>query len=524
VYGQVETGYDYPERGRGAVRPGKLARRWMIALIVGILAGAAIMLQVKGWWTLGSEAGGACGSGDNGVSYGACPRGITPALVLSFIVGFGAVPAALVLLFRPGWARRGFLVVGAAAGVVAGQALFGLWHGTDLAVAWAAPQDTSSQLSTVGAWTSGGSVIRVRVDEAVSYDAATGAQRWTLPVPGSDVACSVSNDTGTSGSEAIGLIAYGQDSTTCGHVMAVDLATGRQLWADPVPNPSSGNNPTGVLALAGSTAIVLTDEGIIGVDAQSGAQRWTASPPSDCSFQQVDGSGASTIAIAACAGSFWVVSLDPASGKAAWQYHVTEPSDSYQFQVLSVSPAVINDDLTGPRGPSTVRVFGPGGAVTATFPVSGIPDSAARGPLTLNTASTDGFGVPDLIAGGVLVGVASDDSDHFAMVAFSLSSGQRQWVTPLPDEVHDVTPGGGTASGQVVLVDESDPAYSLEEASVATGKLTSLGYFGQQALQSGDSGLYTAAGSGGTYYVIVNQDGSGDNPPAAGIRAPVVKG
>ena len=49
----------------------------VLALIVGFLAGAAIMLQVKGWGTLAGEAGGACGSSSQGVSYGACPRGIT---------------------------------------------------------------------------------------------------------------------------------------------------------------------------------------------------------------------------------------------------------------------------------------------------------------------------------------------------------------------------------------------------------------------------------------------------------------
>src|ERR1700749_1566000 len=108
VYAQAEIGEDYPRPGRplGAISPGKLARRLIIALIVGVLAGAAIMLQVKGWGTLSSEAGGACGSGDHGVSYGACPRGITPALILSFVIGLPAVPAALVLLFRKGWARR----------------------------------------------------------------------------------------------------------------------------------------------------------------------------------------------------------------------------------------------------------------------------------------------------------------------------------------------------------------------------------------------------------------------------------
>ena len=64
MYGQAEIGDDFPQRGiprvtQGRVRPGKLARRWILALIIGVLAGMAIMLQIKGWGTLASEAGGA---------------------------------------------------------------------------------------------------------------------------------------------------------------------------------------------------------------------------------------------------------------------------------------------------------------------------------------------------------------------------------------------------------------------------------------------------------------------------------
>jgi outer membrane protein assembly factor BamB len=509
---QAEVGYDYVERRQDRGRAGKLARRLILALVVGALAGLAIMLQVKGWGTLAGEAGGACGTSDQGVSYGACPRGITPALIISFLIGLPAVPAAIVLLLRKDWARRGLLAVGAVGGVLAGQSLFSIWHGTDLAIAWTAPSDSSSQLSTVGAWASGGSLIRVRVDEAVSYDAATGAQQWTLPMPGVDVACGVS---GMTSNAAIGLISYGQSSTTCDHVMAVDLATGRRLWSDPVQNPYTGNSPTGGLAVAGGRAIVLTDDGIAGVSAQSGAQQWTLAPPTDCDFQQLAGSGDSAVAIAACDASYYVVSIDPATGKAAWQYHVTEPSSSYQFQILSASPVVINDDLTGPRGTSTVRVFGSAGAVTSDFSVSGI--LLAGGTVALNTASTDGFGVPAVVADGMLVGATASNGGKDAIAGYRLADGKQQWLADTPDEVNDVTLSGS----ELVFVDESDPAYSLEEVGVTTGTLRSLGYFTQGVLQSGDSGLY-AVNPG---YLVVNQNGdSSSQPPVAAIKAPAAQG
>jgi outer membrane protein assembly factor BamB len=512
VYRPAEIGYDSPPPGLSRMRPARLARRLVLALVVGFLAGTAIMLQVKGWGTLISEAGGSCGTSSQGVSYGACPRGIAPALVTSFIIGLPSVPAAIALLFMKGWARRGLVAVGVAGGLLAGQSLFGIWHGTDLAVAWAAPHDGSSQLTTVAAWASGESLIRVRVDEAVSYDAMTGAQRWTLTMPGTDVACGVS---GTSSSSAIGLIAYGQDSTSCDHVMAVNLATGRMIWSDPVQNPYSGNAPAGALAIAQDTAVVLTDNGIAGVSAASGAQRWTAAPPAGCSFQQLAASGGSLVALAACTGSFVIVSIDPTTGKAAWQHHVTEPSDSYQFQILSASPVVINDDLTGPRGTSTVRVFGPDGAVTSTFSVAGIP--LGGGTVALNTASTDGFGVPVVVTDGMLAGVTEVNGPGDAIVGYRLADGTRQWLVRTPDEVRDVALSGG----DLVFVDESDPAYSLEEVGVATGTQRSLGYFTQGILQTGESGLYAFGGD----YLVVNSNGSSfSQPPVAAIKAQAVPG
>jgi hypothetical protein len=381
-----------------------------------------------------------------------------------------------------------------------------------LTVAWVAPSDSSSELTTVGAWTSGQSLIRVRVDEAVSYDAATGRKLWALQLPGVDVACSVS---GTSSGSTLALIQYGQDSTNCGNVMAVDLRTGRRLWSDPVQNPYSGNSPTGALAVASGTAIVLTDDAIAGVNGQDGVQKWTLAPPAGCSFQQLAASGASAVAIAACSGSYDVLAIDAATGKAAWQYHVTEPTNSYQFQILAASPVVISDVLTGPRGTSKVRVFGPDGAVTSSFSVSGIP--LAGGSVALDTASTGGFGAPVAVADGMLVGVTGPYGGGDALVGYRLADGKRQWLVDTPDEVHDVTLSGGN----LVFVDQSDPAYSLEEVGVASGTISSLGYFTQAALQTDESGLFASGGD----YLVVNQNGdSSSQPPVAAIKAAAAQG
>jgi outer membrane protein assembly factor BamB len=530
VFGEFKPRYNPPQHGRAAVRPvGHPARRLIIILIVALVTGAllglVIMLQFKGWSALSSEAALGCGSrGGNGP----CSRGIDWAVGWTIPVGSVTVlTVGLLLLIPPSrrWllatgtagrsASAAVLIVGVAGGLLAGQSLFSIWHGTDLSTAWTAPSGSSPDLTTVGAWADARSLVRVRVDQVVSYDGATGLPRWTLPIPGTDVACSASSDTGSDGAGTIGLVMYGSDSGTCDHVMAVDLATGHQAWAAPVQSPASGDSAPGVLGVADGTAVVLTGGAVTGLDARTGAKRWTLT--SRCDFQQLYASGDSAVALAACDGaSYDVVSIDPATGKAAWQYNVTEPSDDYQFQILAASPVVVSDALAGPRSTTEVRVFGPGGAVTATFPVSGIPDPGTSGHLALDIAPTDGFGVPAVIADGTLVGIAQGNDGDSALVSFALSSGKQQWLDPLPDKVHDITAGGSAQPGEVILVDESNPAYSLEEAGLGTGKLRSLGYFRHAALESGDSALYAV----GNDYLVVNLDGSGGNPPVAAITAP----
>jgi outer membrane protein assembly factor BamB len=227
------------------------------------------------------------------------------------------------------------------------------------------------------------------------------------------------------------------------------------------------------------------------------------------------------IALAACytgsstGSSYDVFSLSPATGKPVWDHRVTEPSDTYSSRILSVSPLVISEEGSGPRGTTMVRVLGPDGTQAAGFRVDGI--ILAGAPVALDVQPADGFGPPDFVADGMLVGVTAVNGAQSAVVAYRLSDGQRQWVTTTPDEVHDITVSGGSA----ILVDESDPAYSLESVDLSTGKLRSLGYFPQGVLQSGDSGLYAV----GSSYIIVNQRGDNSGqPPLAAIRVPTAKG
>ena len=123
--------------------------------------------------------------------------------------------------------------------VFAAQALSGGLHAAALRVDWTAPYDAAGSPATEGVWTAGSSVIRVRADQVVSYQAATGRQQWTLAVPRGDVACAVS--AGTS-SATVGFIGYGTAGGACDQLLAVDLGTGQQLWSNGC-SATSGRRP-----------------------------------------------------------------------------------------------------------------------------------------------------------------------------------------------------------------------------------------------------------------------------------------
>jgi len=122
------------------------------------------------------------------------------------------------------------------------------------------------------------------------------------------------------------------------------------------------------------------------------------------------------------------------------------------------------------------------------------------------------------VTDGMLVGATNPSgSGDDAIVGYRLADGRRQFLVDTPDEVNDAALLGR----ELVFVDESDPAYSLEEVDVATGTLRSLGYFTQGVLQSGQSGLYAF----GAVDIVVNTTGdSSGQPPVAAIKAPAAQG
>jgi len=476
-----------------AARSGRFAG-WKVAagvLVLAAVAGAAIVLQVRGWSALEGESGSACGSGS-----AACPRGTVPVLVVSFVAGLAAIPLVIAAVARRPAVNAGVAVVGLAAGVLAAQSLSGWLNGTQLRVDWTAPYDASAALTTEGAWTTGGSLIRVRADEIVGYDAATGRQQWTLPVPAGDVACAVSAETAA----GTGLIGFGTAGGACDHVLAVDLRTGQQLWSRQVAAGWKGDQGTGFVAVGGDAAVVVTAGGVLGYGLRTGAPRWTLLVPGGCSGQTVAAAPRSGVMLAACGRGFDVIDFDLASGRQVWSTRVAEPAPDYQFAILSAAPVVVGDVLPGAPSADHVLVLGAGGTVVSTIPAGG-----------LDTSSYRGFGPEVVVSGGLLAGVTSSSGGHADVVAYRLSDGRRLWQVPMPDDVLGVRQD----AGQLLVIDQSAPAPTLDAIALPGGTRHVIGLIPRGVTGADGTGVYPVGGR----YLVVNLTGRAPVPPVAALSS-----
>ena len=495
-------------------------RKVAFTAVFAVLAGAAVVLQIRGWSTLEGESGGACGTSRTGAVFGACPRGEAGVLIVSFLVGFVSVPCTVVAIVRS--RRIGILAaaIGLTGGVFLGQPLFGWWHGTDLRVDWTARYDSSARLTTEGVWTTDGSLVRVRADQVVSYQAATGRQQWTLAVPGLDVACAVSaqpavqpgtGQPGTgqpgTGQPGVGLIGYGSDGGPCDHVLAVDLGSGRRLWSKQVAADFRGDQGSGFVAAGGDTAVVVTAGRVLGYDLRTGAPRWTRPAPAGCDDQALAAARRSVVALAACDRGFDVIVLDPASGGQLWRTAVPERVSDYQFAILSADPVVVDDLIPGTRQADHVLAFGPDGHLDSSILVSDI--ATPGGPAALDTSYYQGFGPEVVVSGGLLVGVTRSSGGHSDVVAFRLSDGRRQWLVPMPDDVVTIRQDGG----QLLVIDQSGPVPALDAISIRTGSLHAVGFVPRRVFDFADASVYPVGGR----YLVVNLNGRNPVPPIAAV-------
>lgn len=482
----------------GAPPRGRMVRRVVIAVVAGALAGAAVLLQVRGWLAVSAESGGSCGR------FTECPRGTTPVLVGSIVVVLAALPVAVRFLFgRPRFLAL-VTAVAAAAGALAGQQVFTWLHGGDLAVDWSAPYDASDTLKSEGAWTDGPAVIRARLDEVVGYAGATGHADWAYHVPGQDVICTMSAGT----AEHVGLIGYATAGGPCADLVAIDLTSGHQLWSVTVDGAQTGPAPD-LVAVDGGIAAVVTPGAVVGYDVRTGARRWSTPTPAGCSTTQVAADGGQVAGIAECDSGYDVVALTAASGARRWDTTVTERDPHYEVGIVAANPVVVNDMATTGRKTDTERVFGATGQVSATVTASDVdtPD----GPVVLDTDRHVFDAAPvwwTFVDHGLLVGVTKPAGGHSDAVAFGLSDGRRRWLAPLPAGVL----AARDDAGRLLVVADARPSPVLESVSVRDGSTAVVG-----VVPAGVFGDETAIYPSGPGFALVNSTGTDPVAPVSVI-------
>lgn len=230
-----------------------------------------------------------------------------------------------------------------------------------------------------------------------ALNALTGAEVWRYqsynPAPGTyDIGAGVAvSPPGTNGF-ADG-VAYVPSKE--GMFYALDLATGALIWSTRLFTPNStSDGGRSTAALAGTTLVVGTDDGVAALDALTGAVLWTRTDSTKtevlASPAVMGPAGSQVVAVADLGGAVEVLSL--ATGTVLYQYQ----TGGY----VAASPAVSGGNLLVDSSDGYLYDFAAGGgaeagspAVAVTSPTTGADLPAPPGDLLLTGTATDPNGV-----------------------------------------------------------------------------------------------------------------------------------
>ena len=284
-------------------------------------------------------------------------------------------------------------------GPVAVLAQDGIVHGIRLADGhplWSWPGGQS----VYGMWRRGG-LVAVLTDQVSNHarltglDAATGAVRWSLPLPARGLlgGQSLTADGG------LAMAVTGQG------LQVVDLADGRVRWQRRIAASPA-------LTAAGGLVIYGLNGHLTGYDARTGRPRWVVAPgiSPDPAFQLLDGLLLVTSNAAGPSIPNTVTAVVPATGRVAWRFHPFTPA-------------------TDPGAQASVLSAGPGGLAVATY------DPRRLYLLDLRTGRprwhADTFvteGAIPLVTGTSVI--LTEGQDHVAVVARDVANGRVQWRDP----------------------------------------------------------------------------------------------
>lgn len=340
-----------------------------------------------------------------------------------------------------------------------GLPVYGMWRWRGLVVVL---NSLSAGGPAIGVHTWGGRLT--------GLDAATGAVRWTLPVPGTGPPTDAVA-TADGGLAVAGML---------GKLLVVDMADGAVRWSRAV------TNPTGLAAAAG---LVLFGSGstLTAYDDRTGVPRWTAaSGDMDLpDMQLADG----LLLVSSAFGGAPVTAYIPATGRVAWAFQTPGPragtTASWAAAAAGrtgVAVAVANlpgpgrlyllDLATGHVRWHATTVVGAGPLLTAAGVID-IEGTAARGPVAIvdrdaadgrirwqdtlqQPFSNAGQSMVQLVQAGQLALVRSNAApgQPVTLSAYRLDDGSLAWQTILAENVADPP---NPVPGQGVLIQPDLP-------------------------------------------------------------------
>ncbi|MGW7236907.1 outer membrane protein assembly factor BamB family protein [Streptomyces sp. NPDC054804] len=204
---------------------------------------------------------------------------------------------------------------------------------------------------TAGSWLTDKVYAKTGVARIVGYDPDSGAELWTVPLPGP--VCYATGHVGADGRTAVVFqpkMPPKGSTAGCTQVAAIDLDAGKKLWTKTIKSgdvPVNFNNVT----VAGQTVAVGGTSGGAAFDLASGRVRWQPKPTDTC-YDAGYGGGAKLVAVRRCGSGdtaqLHIQTIDPVSGKVISEYEMT--SGIPYASIVSTDPLVVAADVNDSAG------------------------------------------------------------------------------------------------------------------------------------------------------------------------------
>ncbi|MCF2526858.1 outer membrane protein assembly factor BamB family protein [Yinghuangia soli] len=358
------------------------------------------------------------------------PRPPRPAQVRRSLLSASALAAAVVLVLAGiGVVHEADRKVGHGLGKAQeqGDVLWSILEGRD-----GPTTPEKAPLDRIGAWFTDTTVVVAEAGRLVSYNLDTGKTEWEYKSAKGELVCDVSPQ----GDAKYALAAFG-DKTSCRSLEAVDIATGKQVWAtDAAGSASDLDLPPSLAGVGLSSGIMVSgDVAVFAQQAYSVADGkllwdWESKLPKNCSGGDFLG-GKRLIATWQCGvgGGSNVGEIDPATGQIKWTYAMKTTSALQQVSVKSVDPVIVAAASIGNREGAVYVVLDEQGQEA--FRPDGHPVVNPAGTIDAMTGAVNALSSDKILylPGSDMSGSMKTGADAANQItAYDRATGQKLWA------------------------------------------------------------------------------------------------